>query len=100
MFFTAAPSSRTRVRSTSARRRSRVLTLELLEGRVVPSTITVTSLADSGPGTLRAAITQADQDTTPDTITFDPSVTGTISLPAPCPTCPHQWTSRGQGHRP
>jgi hypothetical protein len=56
------------------------LGIEALEGRVVRATITVMSLGDSGPGTLRAAITQADLDTNPETITFEPSVTGTITL--------------------
>ena len=36
--------------------------IELLEGRVVPSTIMVKSSADSGPVTLRAAIEKADDD--------------------------------------
>ena len=37
--------------------------LEALEGRALPSTFTVMNLADSGPGSLRAAITSAN--TTP-----------------------------------
>ncbi len=97
MFFTATSTSRARFRSTRTRRRSRVLTLELLEGRVVPSTITVTSLADSGSGTLRTAITQADQDTTPDTINFDPSVVGTITLESALPDLAGNITLDGPG---
>jgi hypothetical protein len=54
--------------------------LELLEERMLLSTITVTNLDDTGPGTLRAAIEQADLDTSQDTIVFAPSVTGTINL--------------------
>ena len=46
----------------------------------MPSTITVMNTNDSGPGSLRAAITQADMDTSQDTIDFAPSVTGTITL--------------------
>src|SRR6516162_1492191 len=41
--------------------------LELLERRDVPSTLTVTSTADSGPGTLRAEIAAANPG---DTIVF------------------------------
>ena len=46
----------------------------------MPSTITVLNTDDSGPGSLRAAITQADLDPAQDTIDFAPSVTGTITL--------------------
>jgi hypothetical protein len=65
--------------SRSGRRR-RAWGFEPLEGRVVPSTITVMNTHDSGPGSLRAAITQADMDTSQDTIDFAPAVTGTITL--------------------
>jgi len=52
--------------------------LEPLEGRVVLSTWTVTSTADSGPGSLRAAIAEAGRG---DTINFKSSLAGqTISL--------------------
>jgi hypothetical protein len=40
----------------------------------------VTTLADSGPGSLRNAITQANHDMGADTISFAPGVTGTIVL--------------------
>src|SRR5262249_42704880 len=62
--------------------------------------ILVTSLADSGPGTLRAAITQADMDnpeTTLDTITFAPSVRGTITLLSALPDLSHTLTIDGPG---
>ncbi len=42
------------------RKRGLVLNLELFEDRCLLSTITVTSTADTGAGTLRAAITSAD----------------------------------------
>ena len=61
-------------------RRRRRWNIEPLECRALLSTITVMNTNDAGPGTLRAAITQADLDATPDTILFAPAVTGTISL--------------------
>jgi hypothetical protein len=53
-------------------------TLETLEARWVPSTLTVTTTADSGPGSLRADIAAAHKG---DTINFAPSLVGqTITL--------------------
>jgi hypothetical protein len=52
--------------------------LESLERRLTPTTYTVSSLADSGDGSLRAAITSANGDSTPDEIDF--SVAGVIKL--------------------
>ncbi|HZY84556.1 MAG TPA: choice-of-anchor Q domain-containing protein, partial [Gemmataceae bacterium] len=55
--------------------------LEELEGRCVPAAITVFTVADAGPGSLRAAIQAADADPSPSTITFDPGLNGqTITL--------------------
>src|SRR5262249_34579926 len=59
--------------------------VEFLEDRVVPATLTVTSLADSGPGTLRdeivASVTKTNGGTGNDTIQFDHSIDGgTIEL--------------------
>jgi predicted outer membrane repeat protein len=52
--------------------------LEVLEGRDVPSTLTVTNIQDSGPGSLRADIAAASSG---DTINFDPALDGqTITL--------------------
>jgi len=52
--------------------------LEALEGRDVPSTLTVTNNLDSGPGSLRADIAAANPG---DTINFAPSLNGqTIKL--------------------
>jgi hypothetical protein len=45
--------------------------IEVLEGRWLPSTLTVTSAADSGPGSLRAEIAAAQSG---DTIVFAPSL--------------------------
>jgi hypothetical protein len=70
---------------------------EPLEGRVTPATLVVTTTADSGPGSLRAAITQADADTTPDTITFDPAARGTITLLSALPDLTGNITITGPG---
>lgn len=52
--------------------------LETLEGRDVPSTLTVTNILDSGAGSLRAEIAAAQPN---DTIVFAPSLKGqTITL--------------------
>jgi predicted outer membrane repeat protein len=61
--------------------------LEALEDRWLPSQIglTVTSLADSGPGTLRAAIQTADSGSHSDKYTISFAVTGTIDLLTPLP---------------
>lgn len=52
--------------------------LECLEARLTPSAYTVSSLADAGPGSLRAAITSVNGDHTADVIDF--SVAGVIQL--------------------
>ncbi len=69
------------MKNTSTRRRSRTTfrpRLESLEVRLTPTTYTVSSLADSGADSLRAAITSANADTTADEIDF--SVAGVIQL--------------------
>ncbi|MGL4551003.1 MAG: hypothetical protein ACRC33_07440, partial [Gemmataceae bacterium] len=58
-------------------------TIEPLEDRSVPATLTVTSLADSGPGTLRAAVEDANSFSGPDTIRF--GVIGLIALESALP---------------
>ncbi len=65
----------------SRRRDRREWTVESLEGRTLLSTYTVVSLNDSGTGTLRWAITQANQDPKNDTIKFSPGLADqTITL--------------------
>src|SRR5262245_44452220 len=71
----ARPPRRSRRRPTH-----RCLPLEQLEGRLVLSTLHVTTLADGGVGSLRAAIAQANAHTGADTIDFQPGLTGTIAL--------------------
>src|SRR5437899_948378 len=53
---------------------------EALEDRTVPSTFTVTNLADSGPGSLRAAIMAANTTPGADVIKFAGGLKGTITL--------------------
>src|SRR5438105_3493241 len=76
---------RTRSRSGPSHPRARrvVPLLEALEDRLVPTNFVVTSLADSGTGTLHAAINQANasSDST-SAITFAPDLSGTINLSA------------------
>lgn len=55
--------------------------LESLEDRAVPSTFSVNNLADSGPGSLRAAIADANANPGADLIHFAPAAQdGTIAL--------------------
>ncbi|SIO62425.1 hypothetical protein SAMN05444166_7043 [Singulisphaera sp. GP187] len=93
----------TNLTPTMRRNRAKIRTLawsrplERLEGRVVPATILVTSLADAGPGTLRAAITQANIDSAADTVTFDSTVRGTITLARLLPTLSSDIEIEGPG---
>jgi hypothetical protein len=76
-FWLGKVKSQLATRSTNLGRKTRTTRLlnsrprlEILEDRTLPSTYVVTTTADSGPGSLRDAITQAD--TQPQsTITFD-----------------------------
>src|ERR1700722_14614205 len=54
--------------------------VEALEDRRLFSTILVTPLADSGTGSLRAAVAQADLDHSADTIQFQSGLSGTVGL--------------------
>jgi ABC-type glutathione transport system ATPase component len=54
--------------------------IEALEDRVVPSTFAVTTTADSGTGSLRAAIARANAMPDPDVIVFDPAVSSTSKV--------------------
>ena len=55
--------------------------LELLEARTVPSAYTITTNADSGLGSLRAAVDAANAHAGADVVRFDPSLAGqTVTL--------------------
>jgi predicted outer membrane repeat protein len=73
--------------------------LEALEDRWLPSQIglTVSSLADSGPGTLRAAIQAADAGSPSDKFTIGFGVTGTIDLQSPLPDLDNTIAIQGPG---
>jgi len=85
-------------RRPHARRR---LTLERLEDRTVLSTISlpVTSLADTGVGTLRAAITTADQGAARNSyvIKFSVTLPATIDLKSALPDLHNNITIKGPG---
>jgi hypothetical protein len=71
----SSPKPRQRVRRFS---RPRALRLQALDDRCLPSTFTVTSLLDTGPGSLREAVIAANSNPGADTIDF--GVTGSIGL--------------------
>src|SRR4030095_13391121 len=54
--------------------------IETLESRIAPATILVTSLADAGDGSLRAAIAEANDSPGADVILFHEGLTGVIGL--------------------
>ena len=59
-------------------------TFERLESRALLATFAVTTLANTGAGSLRAAIQSANDSPGPDTIAFD--LAGTIALRSALPT--------------
>ena len=72
---------------------------EILEDRVVLSQIglTVNSLADSGPGSLRAAILTADAGRASDKFAIGFAVTGVIDLQSPLPDLNNTIAVQGPG---
>jgi hypothetical protein len=73
--------------------------LEGLEDRWFPSQVglTVNSLADSGPGTLRSAILTADAGSHSDRFTIGFGVTGKIDLQSPLPDLNNRIVIQGPG---
>jgi len=61
------------------------------------ATFTVTNLADAGPGSLRAAITSANQASGVDMIAFQPGLGGTITLAGGALTITDSLTLAGPG---
>jgi hypothetical protein len=73
--------------------------VEALEDRWLPSQVglTVSSLADCGPGTLRAAIQTANRGSPADQYTIGFSVSGTINLQCPLPDLNNSIAVQGPG---
>ncbi len=71
--------------------------IETLEARIAPATFTVTTAADSGAGSLRAAIGSANADAVADTILFNIPGSGvhTIQLSSNLPTITQPVTING-----
>jgi hypothetical protein len=93
--------SRRGLSAGSAGRRAR-LELSCLEDRTAPATFVVNALTDTGTGTgdhgdLRYAITQSNATPGPNTISFDSSVTGTISLTGELPALTQDVAIQGPG---
>src|SRR5260370_1251680 len=61
-------------------RQNRRLGIEVLEDRTLPSTFTVLNLADSGAGSLRQAVLDANAHAGPNVIGFAHGLHGTITL--------------------
>src|SRR5262249_31950462 len=81
-------------------RRSFVPRLDVLEDRTLPSTFTVTNLLDSGPGSLRAAITAATASPGADVINFAGGLDGTITLTSGQLSITDRLTINGPGGSP
>jgi hypothetical protein len=70
--------------------------IEILEDRIAPASVLVVSLADSGPGTLRNAITTVDASTdSTNNIVFANHLVGTILLKSPLPVITNSVTIGG-----
>jgi hypothetical protein len=67
-------------RKPTARRLAFVPCLQALEDRALPSTFTVLNLLDSGPGSLRQAVLDADAQPGTNAIRFTHGLHGTIAL--------------------
>ena len=76
MWFSSKLAGRRSSRNPASTR----LRFEALEDRAVPATFTVSNLLDSGPGSLRQAILDANASSGADTVGFSSGVGGTITL--------------------
>jgi hypothetical protein len=100
--FAPKPKSRlrdfafSRRRAAGARRRAFApVAIELLEGRLLLSTFRVTSLHNSGHGSLRSAILEANRCHEPATIKFAHSLSGSIELASALPALKNHITIVG-----
>ena len=80
-----SPVTRARAAATRLQSRTRLSRFEQLEGRQA-LTVNVTTLADSGDGSLRAAIDAVNKAAVNDTISFNNLGAGTIALTSALPT--------------
>ena len=78
-------------------RRGPLHSIEQLEARIAPATFRVTTLADSGAGSLRAAIDQANAAAGADVIFFKTALTGTIGLRSDLPDIAESVSFLGSG---
>jgi len=78
-------------------RRKTHLQVERLDDRTVPSTFSVSSLADSGLGSLRQAILDANAATGDDAINFASGLSGTINLASVLPDLSTNINIQGPG---
>jgi hypothetical protein len=84
-------------RTIAPRRRRHIPRMDGLEPRELLTALTVTSLADSGPGTLRGTITQANSDQSSDSIGFANGLSGTITLESALPDLSASMSLIGPG---
>jgi hypothetical protein len=81
-----------------ARRRHLVPHLDVLEDRTLLNTYTVTNLADSGPGSLRQAVLDADAHNGTDQIRFAAGLHGTVAVTGgPLSVTDHHLAITGPG---
>src|SRR5881392_2494017 len=95
MFFARSRSQRTR--SSLRSRRPIRLHCEALEGRLVPATLVVLNTDDSGAGSLRQAILDANAMPGDDTITFGTAIAGTMNLQSALPDLSSNVDLEGPG---
>src|SRR6266851_6487445 len=90
--------SRAPATRTVAPRRPCIPRLDVLEDRTLPSTFTVTNLHDSGAGSLRQAVLDANAHAGANTIVFSDHLHGTISLTSGQLSITHDLTIKGTGN--